>query len=342
MSYHSISPSVYVIYRSLCANANIGLIDLSPDPGLAPSGGLAPFGPVYTTTIGYPPEALSNSHCFSDGWVAMNYTDIQHPPPYHECGETSPYFSFPVDLTTLDPAWGACKINAYGGFDPPRALNKAVALISIPATPTSPGLDEMVTTSIAVPGSRIGLAYASATAPSAAGSSTSKKVPGRHKTSFDRVSAHKEDEDDPNKDEVIEAVTHLAASFANIHASEPAQMPDQGFSDSSNRVVVCDSTCIPPTPLLSSQTRKFASEVQSANSDSNSPEGASIVVDGNDHPPASLLPAFKQNSGQFGRASNFSDVEAFMGGCSGKINGVNQLCVAIMICVGFRAFAFVW
>ncbi|CAD6574132.1 MAG: hypothetical protein ASARMPREDX12_006395 [Alectoria sarmentosa] len=300
-----ISPSVYVIYRSLCANANIGLLDLSPDPGLAPSGGLAPFGTVYDTTIGYPPEALSTSHCFLDGWKAMNYYDIQHSHSYRACGETSPYFSFPVDITALDPAWSACKINSYGGLDPPRALDKAAGLISSLVKSTTTRLDPAIVTPLpAAPGSR----------------------PAQADAENDR---YKDENKDPSH-----VVTYLAASFATTHQLSVAPKSDRAVSDSSSGVLVWNRSSSPSTPLLSSQALRIAS------ADSNSPKSASTVSEGKHASPASLLSGSQQGLGKIDKPNNDSDVVAFMGGGSGKMNVMNKLCVAFMICMGFRAIAF--
>lgn len=74
---------------------------------MEPSGGPAPFGTIYTTAIGYPPKASSTSHCFLDGWIAMNYKALQHVHLYYECEGISLYFSILTGITTLDPAWSA-------------------------------------------------------------------------------------------------------------------------------------------------------------------------------------------------------------------------------------------
>ena len=325
----------------MCANANIGLLDLSPDPGLAPSGGLAPFGTVYTTTIGYPPEALSTSHCFLDGWVAMKYSEIQHPHSYRVCGETSPYFSFPVDITTLDPAWSACRIDAYGGLDPPRALNKAAALISNPIpTRPDPGILAPLT---AAPGSRAGITIASTTATSTAGCRTNsapQTVSQPQRMPLNGAPAQADAENDQYNDEKYDLshiVSHLAASFATTHQYSVARKSDRAMSDSSNYVLMWNTSSTPSTPLLSNQALRVD---QGTSSDSNSPESASTVPEVKHESPASLRSGSKQSLGKIDRSKNDSNVEAFTGGCSGKINVMNKLRMAFVICMGFRAVAF--
>ena len=337
-----------MIYRSLCANANIGLLDLSPDPGLAPSGGLAPFGTVYTTTIGYPPEALSTSHCFQDGWVAMNYYDLQHPHPYRVCGETSPYFSFPVDLTTLDPAWSACNIDAYGGLDPPRALTTAAPLTANPiealVTKPDPG---MLTPLTAAPGSRAGVAVASTMATSTAGSRTvyaPQKVPQPQNTPLNSDPAHADAENDQYRDEKYDLShvgTHLAASSAATLQYSVARKSDRTVSDRSNYVLVGNTSSLPSKSLLSNQALRAAAEDQGTSSDTNPPEGASTVPEGKHDSPTSLLSGSEQGLNKIDISKNDSDVEAFTGGCSGERNVMKKLCMAFVICTGFRAVAFV-
>ena len=284
--------------------------------------------------IGYPPEALSTSHCFLDGWVAMNYTNIQNPPPYHECGETSPYFSFPADITLLDPAWSACKINAYGGFDPPRALNKAAALISnpVPSATLDPDPGTATSSSIAAPGSRAGLAYASATATSAGERRTGNApqiVPRPHKVPIDATSAHTDIEDDQYNSKKDGLNRHVA------------QESDRAMSDSSKCVHMGGVSCVPLKPLLVSQALRVASELPRTSSDSDSPEGASTVVDGNHGSPTGFISGLNRSLNATGNADNNLHVEAFTGGCSGNENEMKRVCIAIVICMGFWVAALV-
>ncbi len=255
----------------------------------------------------------------------MNYTDIQYPPPYRECGETSPYFSFPADITLLDPAWSACKINAYGGFDPPRALNKAAALVSNPVPSATLDPDPgTVTTSIAAPGSRVGLASASATATSAGGRRTGNAlqiVPRPHKMPFDVVSAHTDTEYDQYSSQKGGSSRYVA------------QESDRTLSDSSKRVHVACVSSVPLEPLLVSQALKVVSELPGTSSDPNSPKSASIVVDGNRRSPTGFIPGLNQSLNATGKSDNTLYVEAFTGGCSGKENEMKKLCIALVICI---------
>lgn len=277
----------------------------------------------------------------------MSYTNIQHPPPYHECGETSPYFSFPADITTIDPAWSACKINAYGGLDPPRAFTKTASLVQNPATSATPGPgSDLGTTaaSLAVPGSRIGPAHASATVTSAAGSCTSdmrQSVPRPHNVPFDGVSAQEEPEHEEynnGKDELNKAVTKLTASFVTVNSPSTSLEPDWALPGSPNRIIVHGASCMTFKPLSVSQALKTAPAVEGTSSKSSSPESASIMVDGNDHNPASL--GFKQDSGTNGTAENVSHVETFTGAAPGREVEIGKLCIAFMVGMGFRAVVY--
>ena len=250
-------------------------------------------------------------------------------PPYRECGETSPYFSFQADITLLDPAWTTCKINAYGGFDPPRALNKAAALVSdrVPSATLDPGLGA-VTTSIAAPGSRVGLTYASATATSAGGRRTGNAphiIPRPHKVPFSTISAHTVTEYDQYNSQNDGLNKYVA------------QESDQTLSDNSNRVHVGGVSRVPVEPLLVSQTLG----VPGTSFDSSSPESVSTVLHGNNRSFACFIPGLNQSLNATGKADNSLYVQAFTGGCSGKGNEIKRLCIAIVTCMGFRVAALV-
>lgn len=157
----SISPSVYVAYRSLRA------ADVCPSFGNS-----FVRGRTYNTTIAYAPEVLSTSICtglaegFYRGYAPINYTQLQFPASLNgTCeqiigsGETSSngaFLSLPTDLSLVDPTWHTCTAVYEGAFDPPSALKKASALISTDAGQApSPA---------ASPGSPVGPAHAPATA----------------------------------------------------------------------------------------------------------------------------------------------------------------------------------
>ena len=140
------SPSVYVAYRGLMASA-----------AYAPFG--EPLGTAsHDVTVGYPPEALSTSHCnlaytmSAQQYRPINYTELQYPPPNsaltdcpHASGQfdvgsaiynpsasneaTNAFFSVPGALNWVDPAWSTCIPVTYGVFDPPKALSKAVQMV---------------------------------------------------------------------------------------------------------------------------------------------------------------------------------------------------------------------
>lgn len=112
------------------------------------------MGKSYNTTIAYAPESLSTSqeiefYAGTRFYTAINYTLLQYPTtltsygPFE--GKTPPiYFSLPVDLSLVDPAWAGCLPDEYGAFDPPRTLHVASALVSQdigaePSPAASPG-----------------------------------------------------------------------------------------------------------------------------------------------------------------------------------------------------------
>lgn len=260
----------------------------------------------------------------------MNYTNIQFSPQYRECGETSPYFSFPVDITLLDPAWSACKINAYGGFDPPRALNKAAALVSNPVATLDPD-PGTVTTSIAAPGSRVGLTYASATATSIGVGRTGNApqiVPRPHKVPFDAISAHTDTKYDQYSSQKDGSNRYVA------------QESDRALSDSSNRAHVGCVSSVPLEPLLVSQALRVVSELPGTSSDPISPESASTGVDGIRRSPTGFIPGLNQSVNATGKANNILDVAA-SGGSSGKEKEMRRLYIALVMCIGFPAAALV-
>ena len=140
------SPSVYVAYRGLKASA-------AYDPFGEPLGTAS-----HDVTVGYPPEALSTSHCnlaytmSAQQYQPINYTELQYPPPNsaitdcpHASGQpdvggaiynpsasneaTNAFFSIPGALNWVDPAWSTCIPVTYGVFDPPKALSKAAQMV---------------------------------------------------------------------------------------------------------------------------------------------------------------------------------------------------------------------
>lgn len=147
---YSISPSVYVAYRSLGAAANC--------PAFGPK--YFPEGDSIDTTIGYPPEALSTSMCNGPpaGWqlyTAINYTELQYPTGSQTRGTCEwrlnesgtprgPYLSIPQDIIKVKPAWATCTGAFEGTFDPPKTLQKASAMVAPtpgpdPSPPAKPG-----------------------------------------------------------------------------------------------------------------------------------------------------------------------------------------------------------
>ena len=140
------SPSVYVAYRGLKASA-------AYDPFGEPLGTAS-----HDITVGYPPEALSTSHCnlaytmSAQQYQPINYTELQYPPPNsaitdcpHVSGQpdvggaiynpsasneaTNAFFSIPGALNWVDPAWSTCIPVTYGVFDPPKTLSKAAQMV---------------------------------------------------------------------------------------------------------------------------------------------------------------------------------------------------------------------
>lgn len=123
------------------------------------------MGKLYDTTIAYAPEALSTSqeielYAGTRFYTAINYTLLQYPTIVTSYGPmqgmTPPiYFSLPMDLSLVDPAWTGCLPDEYGAFDPPRTLHAASALVS-PDAGAAPS-------PTASPGSPIGPAHVPAT-----------------------------------------------------------------------------------------------------------------------------------------------------------------------------------
>ena len=150
------SPSVYVAYRGLMASA-------AYDPFGEPLGTAS-----HDVTVGYPPNALSTSHCnlaytmSAQQYKQINYTELQYPPPNsaltdcpHASGQpdvggaiynptasneaSNPVFSIPGALNWVDPAWSTCIPVTYGVFDPPKALSKEVQMAAQTAAgPSTP------------------------------------------------------------------------------------------------------------------------------------------------------------------------------------------------------------
>ncbi len=141
------SPSVYVAYRGLMASA-------AYDPFGEPLGTAS-----HDITVGYPPNALSTSHCdlaytmSAQQYQPINYTELQYPPPNsaltdcpHASGQpdvggsiynptasneaSNPFFSIPGALNWVDPAWSTCIPVTYGVFDPPKKLSTASQMVA--------------------------------------------------------------------------------------------------------------------------------------------------------------------------------------------------------------------
>jgi len=155
--YTYTSPSVYVVYSGLFAQA---------DCSLYAAGQIG--NNISATTVAYAPENLSTAECYGpgdggfNGWKAIDYTDWASPAPnsvvekqsgckpYGGVSMTddpagtnlvaSPQFSLPQGLSTLAPAWSkyGCVPWRYGAFDPPRTLTKADAMLPTHAASATP------------------------------------------------------------------------------------------------------------------------------------------------------------------------------------------------------------
>ena len=184
-----ISPSVYVVYSGISAQAScVALLNSQTQ-----------VGPEYTVTRAYAPDALSSAICVApgsegegiayyfngpgppgyfqgifNGWRAINYAELANPPPdsvllsrYQSCFSNpigslfasqmfaTPQLSFPPDVTDIDPEWetwgaGTCTPIDLGVMDPPRALGSATALG--PGVVTAALSPDMITTGAAAPG----------------------------------------------------------------------------------------------------------------------------------------------------------------------------------------------
>ena len=153
-SFTFTSPSVYVAYRGLKASA-------AYEPFGLPIGGKS-----HDVTVGYPPGAISTSHCnvqytnTAQAYQPVNYTMLEFPPPNSaitDCAHvsgvqdvggsyynpsasneaTNPFFSIPGPLNWVDPLWSSCIPVTYGVFDPPRKLSKASDMVALTPVPTT-------------------------------------------------------------------------------------------------------------------------------------------------------------------------------------------------------------
>ena len=187
--YTFVSPSVYVVYSGISAQAScVALLNSQTQ-----------VGPEYTVTRAYAPDALSSAICVApdsegmgiayyfngpgppgyfqgifNGWAAINYAELANPPPdsillsrYQTCFSNpigtafasqlfaTPQLSFPPDVTDIDPEWetwgaGTCTPVDLGVMDPPRALGSATALG--PGVVTAANSPHMISTGAAAPG----------------------------------------------------------------------------------------------------------------------------------------------------------------------------------------------
>ena len=181
------------------------------------------MGKPYDTTIAYAPEALSTSqeiefYAGTRFYTAINYTLLQYPTIVTSYGPmqwmTPPiYFSLPMDLSLVDPAWTGCLPDEYGAFDPPRTLHAASALVS-PDAGAAPS-------PAASPGSPIGPAHVPATA-----------TPGPK-----------------NPDENAPQLAHLAPNGADSGTEPDAkQIPDLANSGPPDPTGVNSQILDPPNP----------------------------------------------------------------------------------------------
>lgn len=155
--YTYTSPSVYVVYSGLFAQA---------DCSLYAAGQIG--NNISATIVAYAPDALSTAECYQpgdggfQGWKTINYTEWADLPPNSVVEKqsgckllgaelttidpagtdlvASPEFSLPQGLSTLQPAWSKynCIPWRYGAFDPPRTLTKADAMIPTQAVSATP------------------------------------------------------------------------------------------------------------------------------------------------------------------------------------------------------------
>ncbi|KAL2040633.1 hypothetical protein N7G274_006612 [Stereocaulon virgatum] len=163
------SPSVYVAYRSLKASA-------AYEPFGLPIGGR-----IHDVTVGYPPEAISTSHCnmqytnAAQAYQPINYTMLEFPPPNSaitDCAHvsgvqdvggslynpsasneaTNPFFSMPGPLNWVDPLWSSCLPVTYGVYDPPRKLDKTSNMVAPTLVPvTIPAADTASPAAVVTP-----------------------------------------------------------------------------------------------------------------------------------------------------------------------------------------------
>ena len=122
---YSISPSLYVAYRTLKA------FDVCPSFGK----GDFTRGRAFNTTIAYPSSILPSAVCdvkrvSYQGSPAENVTDLQHSTIYNRTclgldvtknATNGPYLSVPQDIISLDPAWSTCTAVLWGASDSPIA-----------------------------------------------------------------------------------------------------------------------------------------------------------------------------------------------------------------------------
>lgn len=253
---------------------------------------------MYTrVTRAYAPETLSTGgDCYGTRWAAINYTKLYSPQPDHEVitqaacsqqgyrpskGQTfdasywlagDPLLSMPPDLSLVDPSWSICTAETLGGYDPPRALTAAVALVPDPTTTPDPSNQARHQTPAAepdVPAKDQSPADGSGFDPSNPSADQTSKMEGALASATESKTGPETGDQDPSPQQ--------GAGHENPLASDPRQEGDTQDDE--------DPSYMPdPTGQVQHNTPTAAEAQQDGESDSppnmNSDQGSGIQGEG--------------------------------------------------------------
>ena len=136
------SPSIYVDFYSLSATDSCGY------RGATINSTLLAFAPGELSTVATAMYAAINSDTTSGS--VYNFNDLPCPPMSvmwsqwykPEAGEPyRPLIVFPSKLLDIDPLWKICTQGYFTGYDPPRTLDPAAAMVPKVTPPSNPNPD---------------------------------------------------------------------------------------------------------------------------------------------------------------------------------------------------------
>ena len=142
------SPSIYVDFYSLSATDFCGYL------GPIIESTLVAFAPGELSTIATPLNVGIGGALGSIPSITSvyNFDDLPCPPmsvmwdQWYKPAPGEPYrplLAFPSKLTALDPLWKSCNQGYFTGYDPPRTLNPASAMVPKVTPPSSPNPDQV-------------------------------------------------------------------------------------------------------------------------------------------------------------------------------------------------------